>query len=216
MPIQRRDILVIAASVVSKSEGRSVPLSSVVPSVKAKAMGARLGVDPRKVEIALEDAVRVVRSEKVLITKRTDGLITDMSGIDESNAPTGHVLLLPRNPDASAANIHQEIKKITGLHIPIIISDTQGRPWRLGAVGVAIGVAGMSPFISHAGKADLLGNVLRGSLVCVADELAAASGLIMGQAGEGVPAVIVRGIDYSLVESGTTSIPRDDAENLFL
>ncbi len=215
-PIQRGDILVIAASVVSKAEGRSVPLVGVAPSMKAKTIGTRLGIDPRKVEVALDDAVRIVRSDKVLITKRSDGLITDMSGIDESNAPTGYVLQLPGNPDASAASIHHDIKKLTGLHIPIIISDTQGRPWRLGAVGVAIGVVGMSPFMPHAGKTDLFGNVLRGSLECLADELAAASGLAMGQGGEGVPAVIVRGVDYSLVESETVGIARIDTENLFL
>jgi coenzyme F420-0:L-glutamate ligase/coenzyme F420-1:gamma-L-glutamate ligase len=215
-PLRAGDILVIAASVVSRTEGRSVLLKSIVPSRRALGIGHRIDVDPRKVELALRDSERVVRSERVLITKRPDGLITDMSGIDESNVEDGKVLLLPGDPRSSALAIHRDIGRLTGLHVPVIIVDTQGRPWRLGAVGVAVGVAGMKPFVSYAGESDLVGNPLRGSMVCLADELAAASGLIMGQADEAVPAAIVRGIRYEKPEDDTERIAREDSENLFL
>jgi len=163
----------------------------------------------------LREASEIIREEPILITKTHHGMITDFSGVDESNAPNGKVIALPRNPDASARRIHEDISKHTGFNVSVIITDTQGRPWRRGAVNLAIGVAGMSPFVVNEGKKDIHGKILQSSLVCVADEIAASAELVMGQADEKVPIAIVRGISPSDVSGSAQEILREETDNLF-
>jgi len=209
------DILLISHKVVSKSEGSTYKLSELSPSPEAQAIAERTGQSQMKVEIALREAASIIRKSPVLITKTKQGFITDYSGVDQSNAPDGTILTLPDDPDESANIIHNEISKKVGFHVPVIITDTQGRPWRKGAVNVAIGIAGMSPFINNAGIADLYGRSLRSSLVCIADEIASAAELLMGQADERIPVIIVRGVSFEPQEGKATSIIRESSENLF-
>ena len=209
------DILLISHKVVSKSEGNTYKISEISPSTEAQEIAEKTGQSQMKVEIALRDSVSIIRKSPVLITKTRQGLITDYSGVDQSNAPDGSILSLPENPDESANIIQSEISKKVGFHVPVIITDTQGRPWRKGAVNVAIGIAGMSPFIKNAGLADLYGRSLRSSLVCIADEIASAAELLMGQADEKIPVIIVRGAIFESQDGNATSIIRDSSENLF-
>ncbi|MHA2397229.1 MAG: coenzyme F420-0:L-glutamate ligase [Candidatus Thorarchaeota archaeon] len=157
----------------------------------------------------------IVEDKAVLITRTKQGFVTDFSGIDESNAPPGTFVALPDNPDKSAKRIHDSLSKSVGFSVPVIITDTQGRPWRKGAVNIAIGVAGISPFTRNDEKEDIYGQKLRGSLVCLVDQLASASELVMGQADEGVPVVIIRCVKVHNGEGTASHILRSDSENLF-
>ena len=208
------DILVVSHTIVSIIEGNVYTLSEVVPSEKAKQIAMNSEHSEKHVEVALQEASVVIREEPILVTKTRQGIITDFSGVDESNAPLGTLITLPKDSDATASKIYDAISREAGFKIPVIISDTQGRPWRRGAVNLALGVAGMSPFIVNKGKSDIHGNVLRSSLVCVADEIAACAELVIGQADEKIPIAIVRGIVFE----GTGSageILRSDSESLF-
>jgi coenzyme F420-0:L-glutamate ligase/coenzyme F420-1:gamma-L-glutamate ligase len=197
------DIVVVTHSIVSVSEGklfRKEPID---------------GEKDVRTDIAIKEAIEVIRESPILITRTKQGLITDFSGIDESNAPPGMLVGLPDNPDLSAEKIHRAITESVGFNVPVIITDTEGRPWRKGAVNLAIGLAGMSPFIINKGKEDLFERELKGSLVCLADQIAAASELVMGQADEEVPVVIVRGIEYDDGVGSASEIIREESENLF-
>jgi coenzyme F420-0:L-glutamate ligase/coenzyme F420-1:gamma-L-glutamate ligase len=190
------DIIVITHSIVSIAEGKLYCLEKVRISERAKEIATKIEDSPKRVEVALREADEVLREEPVLITKTKHGIITDFSGVDESNAPKDSLITLPNDPDKSAERISDFLGKSLGFNIPVIITDTQGRPWRKGAVNIAIGVAGMSPFIRNVGKEDIYRKELRGSLVCLADQVAASAELVMGQADEGIPVVIVRGVDF--------------------
>jgi coenzyme F420-0:L-glutamate ligase/coenzyme F420-1:gamma-L-glutamate ligase len=209
------DIIVVTHSIVSIVEGKLYRLDEVKVSERAVKIAERIGHSQERVEVALLEASEVLREEPVLITKTKHGIVTDFSGVDSSNAPPGNLVALPENPDQSAKRISDTLSKSTGFNVPVIITDTQGRPWRRGAVNLAIGVAGMSPFIHNVGKEDIYGNELKGSLVCLVDELASAAELVMGQAAEGVPAVILRGVEFDDDMGSATSIIRSDSENLF-
>lgn len=209
------DIIVVTHSIVSISEGNLHSLEEVKVSERAEEIAEKIGHSPERVEVALREAHEVLREEPVLITKTKHGIITDFSGVDESNAPQDTLIALPDNSDASAKRINDSLFKEFGFNIPVIITDTQGRPWRKGAVNLAIGVAGMSPFIHNAGREDLYGHELRGSLVCLADQIAGSAELVMGQADEGVPVVIVRGVDFKYDEGSASEILRSESENLF-
>jgi len=210
------DLLVVSHSIVSMAEGRLYALSEVEVSEKARQLATELGREPEYIQLALDNAVDIIRERPVLITRTTHGLVTDYSGVDKSNAPAGHALTLPSNPDESAHAIHAAISKELGMKIPVIIADTQGRPWRKGAINLAIGVAGISPFWENTGKPDRFGRELRSSRVCLADELAAAAELVMGQADEGIPAALVKGLNLEGTEGGAArEIPRDPDTNLF-
>ena len=213
--LQDGDVVVITHKVVSKVEGRVVTAESVVVSERARRIAERNGFDPVQVELALREAVDVLREERALITETRGGLICSFSGVDRSNAPGGTYVLLPEDPDASAQRFRDEIVMRTGRHVGVVVSDTQGRPWRDGAVNVALGCAGVNAFTHNRGKSDLYGYVLRSSKVCTADELAAAAELLMGQAGEGVPFVIVRGLDVECGEEHGADINRPRGLNLF-
>jgi coenzyme F420-0:L-glutamate ligase/coenzyme F420-1:gamma-L-glutamate ligase len=209
------DVIVVTHSIVSIAEGSLYQLDEVEVSERAKALAEGSGHAPEVVEVALTEASEILREESVLITKTRHGVITDYSGVDESNAPLGKLIALPENPDDSAKKIHDSLSESNGFNVPVIVTDTQGRPWRKGAVNLAIGIAGMSPFTSNAGKEDIFGHKLRGSLVCLADQIAAAAELVMGQADEGIPIVVVRGINFMEDDGNAFQIIRSNSESLF-
>jgi coenzyme F420-0:L-glutamate ligase/coenzyme F420-1:gamma-L-glutamate ligase len=214
--LQSGDVLVISHTIVSIAEGRLYLLSEIEVSEKARILSVVLAREPQYVQLALDNAVEIIRERPVLITRTAHGLVTDYSGVDQSNAPPGHALALPSNPDLSAQAIHSAILNDLGLEIPVIIADTQGRPWRRGAINLAIGVAGMSPFLDNAGKLDRFGRKLRSSRVCVVDEIAAAAELVMGQADEGIPAAVIRGLILKRNRHGSAKqILRDPGTDLF-
>lgn len=210
-----RDILVVAQKIVSKAEGSVVELASVKPSPQARAFARRLKKDPRAVEVVLKESRRVIRSDHVLIAETRHGFVCANAGVDHSNVPGGDaVTLLPRNPDRSARRIAAELCKRTSKRIAVIISDTFGRPWRLGLTNVAIGAAGVPVLLDLRGTKDGHGKPLTATILAVADELAGAAGLLMGKA-EGFPVVLIRGYRYMPVFESATRIIRPAAEDLF-
>jgi len=211
LSLQDGDILVIAQKVVSKAEGRLVRLDTVTPSPRAREVAEQTGKDPRLVEVILSDTREISRMRKgLLIVEHTLGFISANAGVDRSNvAPnpsTGSgrreeqvwVAQLPVDPDASAREVRSQLMAATGKEIAVIINDTHGRPWRVGAVGVAIGVAGIVPVEDLRGHPDLFGHTLETTQVGLADQLAAAASLVMGQADEGRPVALIRGLDYQV------------------
>ena len=214
------DVLVVAQKIVSKAEGRVVDLATVEPSAKALALAAEVDKDPRLVEVILSESVRVVRARRgVLIVEHKLGFIMANAGVDQSNvAPADgspRVLLLPENPDRSAETLRRGLKAATGIDVAVIINDSFGRPWRQGTVGVAIGVAGLPALIDLRGQPDLFGRKLEASVIGFADEIAAAASLLMGQADEAPPAVLIRGLSWSAPQSTAASIIRSPNEDLF-
>ena len=191
------DILVIKHKIISKAEGRVVPLESVRPRKSAGSWGRRYGVDARVIELALLKAKRVVRQKNgVLITETHHGFVCANSGVDASNVDGGRsAVLLPEDPDRSAARLRTQIKNAFGVAIAVIISDSFGRPWREGLTEVAIGVAGMKPLLDYRGKRDPDGYALRTTAEAIADELACAAGLVCGKLNR-TPVCIVRGFQY--------------------
>ncbi len=214
--IKSSDVLVVSHTIVSLAEGHLHLLSDIEVSERARKLAIDLGKEPEYIQLALDNAVEVIREKPVLITRTPHGIVTDYSGVDQSNAPPGHALTLPHDPDESARSIRTAISREIGLKLPVIIADTQGRPWRKGAINLAIGVAGMSPIWENTGRQDRFGRTLRSSRVCIADELAAAAELVMGQADEGVPAAIVRGLCMEEKEWGSAKeILRDPSKDVF-
>jgi coenzyme F420-0:L-glutamate ligase / coenzyme F420-1:gamma-L-glutamate ligase len=209
------DILVLKHKIVAKAEGRMVRLDSVKPSRRALATARRNNTDARAVEVALGEAKRVLRDKHVLITETQHGFVCANSGVDVSNVDGGEsAVLLPVDPDASAAKIHREFKKLTGLHIPIIISDSFGRAWRQGLCDVAIGVAGMRALLDYRGQRDDYGYTLRATEQAVADELAAMAGLVSGKDAR-VPACIIRGYAYVRGSGSARQLVRPADKDLF-
>ncbi len=209
------DILVIAQKIVSKAEGALVRLASVKPSPRALAIAARLKKDPRAIEVVLRESRRIVRSDRVLIAETRHGFVCANAGVDHSNVPGNDVVtLLPRNPDRSAKRLAAALHKRTGKRVAVIISDTFGRPWRLGLTNVAIGAAGVPVLLDLRGTRDRHGKTLTGTILAVADELAAAAGLLMGKS-EGSPVVLIRGYRYKPSSEPAARIIRPAAEDLF-
>ena len=215
-PLQRGDILVVKHKIVSKAEGQMVDLNSIKSSRASQKWARRYGLDPRVIEVALSQSKRIVRRRRgVLITETRHGFVCANSGVDVSNVDGGkHVLLLPENPDRSAVGIHREIKKRLKLYIPVIISDSFGRPWREGLTEVAIGVAGMKPLYDYRRKRDAHGYILRASIEAVADELACAAGLVCGKL-ESSPACVIRGFHYQPGRGRAQELIRPAANDLF-
>jgi len=214
------DVLVIAQKVVSKAEGRSVRLADVVPGEQALEVAAQIDKDPRLVELILRESQGVSRMKRnLLIVRHRLGFTSANAGIDRSNvaqsAEGETVLLLPEDPDESANKLRQAIRKEVGVDVGVVISDSHGRPFRLGTVGVAIGVAGLPALWDRRGDKDLYGYTLQHTEVGFADEIAAAAGLIMGQADEGVPAVLIRGLDAPPGEGKATDLVRPREEDLY-
>ncbi len=209
------DVLVIAQKIVSKSEGAIRYLSTVQPSRRAHRLARHLKKDPRLVEIVLRESRRVLRSERVLITETRHGFICANAGVDHSNVPGDDVVtLLPRDPDLSARRIAAALRKRTGKKIAVIISDTFGRPWRLGLTNVAIGAAGLPVLLDLRDTRDRSGKLLTATVLAVADELASAAGLLMGKSA-GLPVVIIRGFSCASTSQPASKIIRPAKEDLF-
>jgi coenzyme F420-0:L-glutamate ligase / coenzyme F420-1:gamma-L-glutamate ligase len=214
--LRRGDILVLKHKIVSKSEGQLVDLNRIQPSRQSRAWARRYSLDARVTELALAQSRRVLRRRRgVLITETSQGFICANSGVDVSNVDGGgSALLLPEDPDRSAAELHRALKKTLRLSIPVIISDSFGRPWREGLTEVAIGVAGMKALHDYRKRRDPHGYLLRVSVEAVADELACAAGLVCGKLTR-VPASIVRGFRYRPGRGSARDLIRPAAEDLF-
>ncbi len=195
-PLAAGDVIVVTQKIVSKAEGRVVLLDSVRPTAEARRLARETGKDPRLAELILRESVRIVRQrEGTLITETRHGFVCANAGVDASNVGEGYVSLLPEDPDRSAAALRAGIRERAGVEAAVVISDTFGRPWREGHTNVAVGIAGMAPFVDYVGKKDPHGYELRVSSLAVADELAAAAELVMGKLSR-VPVAIVRGYPY--------------------
>jgi coenzyme F420-0:L-glutamate ligase/coenzyme F420-1:gamma-L-glutamate ligase len=205
-PIQEKDIIIITHKIVSKTEGDILNLDAVSPSEKAKDIARKTGKDPAFVEAVLRETKEIVRmGPNSLITENRSGVICANAGIDKSNIEGEKTIaLLPRNPDESARRIRNDIKRLTGHEVAVIISDTHGRPLRMGEINVAIGVAGIKPTRDRRGEKDLFGYVLHVKQTAVADELASAAELVIGQANEGIPVAIIRGYTYNATETASS------------
>jgi coenzyme F420-0:L-glutamate ligase / coenzyme F420-1:gamma-L-glutamate ligase len=217
-PIRENDIIVITHVAVSKAEGNIINLDQVTPSEKAKEIAQQTGKDPAIVEVILGETKDIVRiGENSIITETKSGIICANAGVDRSNVSGDrNVVSLPKNANASAQNIRQEIRRLTGANVAIIVSDTHGRPFRMGEINVAIGVAGIKPIRDRRGEKDLFGYVLRIKQTAIADELSSAAELVIGQASEGIPAAIIRGYNYQTAENASaTELTRPKEKDLF-
>ena len=220
LPFEAADILVVAQKVVSKSEGRYVDLCTVVPGSRARELAAITHKDPRLVEVILSESSAVVRAvPNVLIVRHRCGLVMANAGIDRSNVVLENgrepVLLLPVDADQSAARIRNDLLRLCGVGVGVIICDSFGRPWRQGVTNVAIGAAGLASIEDHRGARDRQGRVLEVTQVAVGDALAAVAGLVMGEAAEGVPAALVRGWRSAQPDRPAQAIIRPLEEDLF-
>jgi coenzyme F420-0:L-glutamate ligase/coenzyme F420-1:gamma-L-glutamate ligase len=209
------DVLVVAQKVVSKSEGRVVRLEDVTAGAQARRIAPNLVArpDPRMVQVVLDESVRLIRSERVLITETRHGYVCANAGVDHSNVGAGVLTLLPVDPDASARRLRQRLQELAGVEVGVVISDTFGRPWRLGIVNVAIGIAGLPAAIDLRGTPDDAGEPLHATVLAVADDIASSAGLVMGKT-ERTPAVIARGLVLQGSGSGRDLI-RPPSEDLF-
>jgi coenzyme F420-0:L-glutamate ligase/coenzyme F420-1:gamma-L-glutamate ligase len=216
LSLTKGDILIVKHKIVSKAEGQIVRLDTIKPSTRSSAWARQYHVDARVVELAIAESKRIVRRKRgVMITETKHGLICANSGIDVSNVDGGrNALLLPDDPDASAARIHQQLKKRLRLLIPVIITDSFGRPWREGLTEVAIGIAGMKPMRDYRGERDSHQYKLQASVEAVADELACAAGLVCGKLNR-TPACIVRGFRYQAGRGSARELIRSAANDLF-
>jgi coenzyme F420-0:L-glutamate ligase/coenzyme F420-1:gamma-L-glutamate ligase len=216
LQLREGDVLVVKHKVVSKAEGAMVELDTIRPSASSRAWGRRFGVDARVTELALRESRRVVRRKNgVLITQTRRGFVCANSGVDVSNVDGGkHAVLLPENPDRSAARLRREIKKKLGVAVAVIISDSFGRPWREGLTEVAIGVAGMRPLVDYRGRRDPHGHSLHATVEAVADELACAAGLVCGKLAS-TPACIIRGFSYRKGKGSGQELIRPAKYDLF-
>jgi coenzyme F420-0:L-glutamate ligase / coenzyme F420-1:gamma-L-glutamate ligase len=215
------DVVVIAQKIVSKAEGRTVDLATVAPTAEAIALAAEVGKDPRIVQVVLSESVRVVRSRpNLMIMQHRLGFVMANAGVDQSNvAPSDGVqraLLLPVDPDGSAEAIRARLEERLGVKVGCVISDSFGRPWRRGTAGVAIGCAGLPSLIDLRGLPDLFGRTLEVSIIGFADEIAAAASLLQGQAAEGQPVVVVRGLTWTAPDASVADLLRPPQEDLFL
>jgi coenzyme F420-0:L-glutamate ligase/coenzyme F420-1:gamma-L-glutamate ligase len=213
--LQAGDVVVVAQKIVSKAEGRIVRLDDVTAGEEAKAIAPRLIAkpDPRMVQVVLDESVRVLRADRVLITETRHGFVCANAGVDHSNVGHGALTLLPLDPDASANRLCSRLRDLTGVDAGVIVSDTFGRAWRLGIVNVALGVAGLPAVVDLRGTRDDSGEPLHATVIALADEIAAAAGLVMRKTAR-TPAVVVRGLSIEGSGSGRDLI-RPAAEDLF-
>jgi coenzyme F420-0:L-glutamate ligase / coenzyme F420-1:gamma-L-glutamate ligase len=220
--LQNEDIIVLAQKVVSKAEGRMVNITTVTPSARALELAEKSKKDARTIELMLQESKDVLRVRVgTIIVEHKLGFVCANAGIDHSNvAGSGnkkeeYVLLLPENPDESTRMIRKQIKQKAGVNIGVMIIDSHGRAWRNGTVGICIGLSGIPTLVDERGWKDLFGYTLQMTIVGVADELAAAASLVMGQAAEGIPAVHVRGFPYPLREGSLKELIRPKEQDLF-
>ena len=213
--IQDGDILVFSQKIVSKNEGRIISLSSVNPSLLANGISSSYNKDPRLVELILSESKRIVRMENgIIIVETNHGFVCANAGIDESNVQDGYATLLPEDPDRSANLLKERIEKKTGKNIAVIISDTFGRPFRLGQTDVAIGVAGIEPILDYSGKPDTFAKIMQVTAIAIADEICAATELVMGKV-EKCPVAIVRNYKFDFSNTKIQNLLRPKHEDLF-
>jgi coenzyme F420-0:L-glutamate ligase/coenzyme F420-1:gamma-L-glutamate ligase len=217
------DVLAVAQKIVSKAEGRLVRLADVTPGARARELATQVNKDPRLVEVILAESKRVVRAApNMLIMEHRLGFVMANAGVDQSNVGQANVnadgevaLLLPVDPDASAARLKSALEARSGVALGVVVTDSFGRPWRNGVVGVALGAAGLPALLDKRGAPDLFGRPLRMTEIALADEIASAASLVMGAAAEGIPAVIARGLALSGPERPARALIRDAALDLF-
>ena len=214
------DVFVLTQKIVSKAEGRMVDLVTVKPSAEAIELAGKVEKDPRLVELILSESVRVVRARpNVLIVEHRLGFVMANAGIDQSNVASPddppRAVLLPVDPDGSAARLRERLSEKFGVPVAVIISDSFGRAWRRGTCGVAIGAAGLPSLMDLRGSPDLFGRALQVSITGHADEIAAAASLVMGQGAEGQPVVIVRGLSWRGPDNPASELVRAAAEDMF-
>jgi len=211
--LQDGDVLVVAQKAVSKAEGRVVRLADVQPSDEARRLAG--SEDPRRLEVVLRESKRIVRTRPPLVIAETrQGFVCASAGVDSSNAPDAEtVVLLPEDPDASAARLRERLRKLAGADVGVIVSDSFGRPWRLGTTDVAIGLAGIRPLLDLKGERDPAGYELHATVIAVADELAAAAELVLGKTAR-IPAAVIRGAD-ALGEGSARDLVMPDERDLF-
>lgn len=214
--LEEGDIVVVTQKIVSKSEGRIIDLNQIVPSPFALRIAKRTGRDPRHVEVILRESKRIVKmQDQHLIVETRHGFVCANGGVDKSNIEGAEcVSILPVDPDESARRIRATIRRLSGVDVAVIISDTFGRPWRIGHVNVAIGVSGMKPIIDHRGLRDMFNYVLTVTIMAVADEIASAAELVMNKS-DGVPVAIVRGYPYRKEEGKGVELIRPAELDLF-
>lgn len=214
--MERGDICIITHKVVSKAEGAILDLKAIHPSPFALDLSRRLGKDARLVEVILRESKRIVRMDRdIMICETKHGLICANAGVDQSNISGGdRVSLLPKDPDRSAQQLLERLHRFFKIHIPVIITDTFGRPWREGLTNVAIGVAGLHPLMDCRGKKDPCGYVLRRTIMAIADEMASAAELVMGKT-ERIPVAILRGYSYRRAQIGSRPLLRPPERDLF-
>lgn len=214
------DVLVLAQKIVSKAEGRYVDLATIEPSEQAQKLSKEVEKDPRLVEVILSESRKVLRHRPgVLIVEHKLGFVLANAGVDQSNVDPRRgarpVLLLPENPDRSARLLHEGLRLKLGRNIAVVINDSLGRAWRLGTVGIALGAAGLPALADLRGRPDLFGRPLQVSETGFADEIAAAASLLMGQADEATPIIVVRGLKWSAEASAAAQLLRDPKDDLF-
>jgi len=216
--LKNGDVIALAQKIVSKSEGRLVDLRKVKAGARAVELAGKVNKDARLVELILQESNEVLRARKdLLIVEHRLGFVCANAGVDHSNVEGGEdfVLLLPENPDASAKAFRQRLEESSGQQIGVMIIDSHGRAWREGVVGVAIGLSGLPGTVDQRGRDDLVGRLLRATIIGAADELAAAASTVMGQAAEGIPAVHIRGFRHPLREGSLKELLRPKERDEF-
>ena len=214
--LKSEDILVLTQKIVSKAEGAMVDLTSSHPSRKAIRLAQSCGKDPRVVELILQESKKVLRQGPTfIVSEHKNGWVCANAGIDYSNVPGEYVTLLPKDPDETARQIRQRVKDLAGVESAVIIIDSHGRPFRKGAVGVAIGSSGICALVNKRGEEDLFHYRLKGTEIALADDLASAASLLMGQTNEGIPAVIIRGLKFPKGRGKARDLIRPEEEDLF-
>jgi len=209
------DILVVAQKIVSKQEGRIVDLSTVKPSLLSEGISSQYQKDPRIIELILSETKRIVRMKNgIIIVETNNGVICANAGVDESNVEEGYATLLPINSDISARTIRNKIREQTNKNVAVIISDTFGRPFRMGQTNCAIGISGLNPILNYAGTLDSFGKILRITEIAIADELSAAAELVMGKALK-CPVVIIRDYSFKVEDHVIDELIRPENEDLF-
>jgi len=213
--IQDGDILVFSQKIVSKNEGRILSLSSVNPSLLANGISSSYNKDPRLMELILSESKRIVRMENgIIIVETNHGFVCANAGIDESNVQDGYATLLPEDPDRSANLLKERIEQKTGKNIAVIISDTFGRPFRLGQTDVAIGVAGIDPILDYSGKPDTFAKIMQVTAIAIVDEICSATELVMGKV-EKCPVALVRNYKFNFSDAKIQNLLRPKHEDLF-
>lgn len=213
--IKEGDVLVIAQKIISKQEGRIIELSKIEPSLLAQGISSQYQKDPRIVELILKESKKIVRMQNgVIIVETKTGFVCANAGIDESNVKDGFATLLPMDSDDSAKKICEAVLKKTGKKIAVVISDTFGRPFRMGQTNCAIGMSGIAPILDYAGTKDSFGNILRVTAIAISDEIASAAELVMGKNNQ-CPVAIIRDYQFSNERDSISEIIRPEQEDLF-